>query len=383
MMPIRRYLPRFAIGIAIVSCLLLGAVSALRVVGASHLFSSMPEGAVTPIAFDDYALQFYYGRLGSRFLAEGGVTYGYDPNFLAGYPKTPIYYPSSKPYELSMWLFDGSEPGRVFNWTVFAMLATLPLLMLGAGINFKLSPPEQLTLVAFSVIPHLLVPTSGYYAIMEAAGMVPFLFSSFLSVFVVSLVFRFLVFGARWAGLALLLAAPLLYLCHLTAVLISALPIAILYLKRFRAIPLRSHGLLWSVLAVVLAANWFWIEGWFLFAHYSDLGDFYTPEGAAHFVIPGGLLAPFHVTVPSPRIVSLLPAVFGIYGLYCWARARNTDLLLPFALQIVFLFVVCFYGVFFGLAAVDPARMTLPLLLYLLIPAAHGFTTLAAQVREW
>jgi hypothetical protein len=383
MAPTLQDLRRYAIGVAITSCLLLGAASALRVVGSSHLFPTETEDDPTPIAFDDYALQFYYGQLGSRFLAEGGVSHGYDPNFLAGYPKTPIYYPSSKPYELSLRIFDGSDPGRVFNWTVFSMLATLPLLMFGAGINFQLSPLERLALVALSVIPHLLVPTSGFYGIMEAAGMVPFILSSFLSVFVVSLVFRFLVSGARWAGLALLLTAPLLYLCHLTAVLISALPIVTIYFKRFRVTPLRSHVWMWLIFAVVVAANWFWIEGYFLFAHYSDLGDFYTPEGARHFVIPGGVLAPFHVHVPSPKIVSLVPPVFGIYGLYCWARERSGDLLVLFVLQIVFLFIICFYGVLFGLAAIDPARITLPLMLYLLIPAAHGLATFVAHIRDW
>jgi hypothetical protein len=64
------------IGIGIAACLLLGVTSALRVVGSSNLFPAGPEDDLTPIAFDDYALQFYYGQLGSHLLAEGGVTHG-------------------------------------------------------------------------------------------------------------------------------------------------------------------------------------------------------------------------------------------------------------------------------------------------------------------
>jgi hypothetical protein len=67
-----------------------GAASALRVVGAASLAAD-----AAPLAFDDHALQFSYGKLGSELLAERGATWGYDPRFLSGSLKSPIYYPSS------------------------------------------------------------------------------------------------------------------------------------------------------------------------------------------------------------------------------------------------------------------------------------------------
>lgn len=373
---------RYAIAAATAACLALGVASVLRVVGWSNLSPAGAEGARRSIAFDDYALQFYYGQLGSRFLAEGGVTYGYDPNFLAGYPKTPIYYPSSKPYEFSLRLFSRFDPGTVFNRTVFFMLALLPFLMYGAAANFRLSHTERLAVVAMSTIPHRLVPMCGFYEIMEAAGMVPFIFASFLSVYVVSLVYRFHLTGERRAGLALIIAAPLLYMCHLTAVLISVVPIAAIYLTRLRTTTSRQHAWMWLVLVVVVVANWPWLKGYFLFSHYSDLGDFYTLEGSKHFVPAGGLFAPFHVRVPPPKIVSLVLPVFGMIGLYVWQRERRRELLAIFWPQIFFLFVVTFYGVFLGLAAIDPARITLPLGLYLFFPAAHALRVAVANARE-
>jgi hypothetical protein len=374
---------RFAIAAVTATCLLVGMASILHFVGWSRLSPSFAAGVRRPIAFDDYALQFYYGQLGSRFLEEGGVTYGYDPNFMAGYPKSPIYYPSSKPYELSLYIFSGFDPGMVFNWTVFSMLAVLPFLMYGAATNFGLSPGERLAAVVLSLIPYHLVPMTGVYEIMEAAGMVPFIFASSLSIFVVSLVFRFLSTGARRAGLALLATAPLLYLSHLTAAFISAVPIIAIYLAEFRTAPLRRHLWMWLVLLAIVAANWHWIQGYILFSHYADLRDFYTPEGSTHFVPPGGWLAPFHVRVPAPRLVSLAPPLFGSIGLYLWWRQRHIKMLTIFSLQIVFLFVVCFYGVHLGLNAVAPARMTLPLGLYLFFPAAHALATIASKAAEW
>ena len=117
-------LPRVAIAAATLACLCVAWASALRFVGSDHLDGR--DGAAPPVlAFDDYSLQFYYGRLGSLFLAEGGSTYGYDPAFMAGYVKMPLYYPSSKPFELSLRLFSGLDPVRVFNATVFALAAVL------------------------------------------------------------------------------------------------------------------------------------------------------------------------------------------------------------------------------------------------------------------
>ena len=119
---------RYVIAAATAAFLMLGTVSIVHFVGWSRLVSTSEAGAHIPIAFDDHALQFYYGRLGARNLHERGVTYGYDPSFMAGYPKSPIYYPSSKLYELSLAIFSGFDPGRVFDWTVFAMLAVSRML---------------------------------------------------------------------------------------------------------------------------------------------------------------------------------------------------------------------------------------------------------------
>jgi hypothetical protein len=383
MEPMSKAVGRYAVAAATVVCLVLGVASVLRVVGSSNLSLTGEEKALRPISFDDYALQFYYGQLGGRFLTEGGVTYGYDPNFMAGYPKTPVYYPSSKPYEYTLGLFSELDPGSVFNFSVFAMLAAIPFLMYGAATNFRFSAGERLAVVAMSVVPHLMVPVAGFYGIMEAAGMVPFIFASFLSVYVVSLVHRFLLSGERRAGAALLVTAPVLYLSHLTAVFISAVPIAAIYLTVFRDTPLRRQAWLWLVLVAVVAANWPWIEGHLLFSHYADLGEFYTPEGREHFVPKGGLLAPFRVYVASPKLLSLVPPLFGVIGLLSWWRERRREMLAIFVPQIVFLFVVSFYGVHLGLNALAPARITLPLGIYLFFPAAHALVATAAKALAW
>ena len=360
-----------------------GTVSAGRVVGWSNLGGPT---AVEPLAFDDYALQYYYGRLGSRFLAETGATYGYDPNFMAGYVKMPLYYPSSKPFEFSLFLQSqvlGIEPARAFNWTVFALLASLPLLALAAAWLFQLSLAECSVVLFLSVIPHNLVPMAGYYSIMEAAGMVSYVFTASLALVVVALVARTLEGGGWRIRVALALTAPLLFLCHLTAGVLVAVPISVLYVSRFRRTDAQTHATLWGVLLLAIALNWLWLRGFVLFGHYADVGDFYTRGGEDHFAPPGGWLAPFRVSVPTPWIISLIPPVFGAAGLALWWRERRMDRLLLFGPQIAFLFVLAFYGVHLGLSAIGPARITLPLGLALFFPAAHALVAAARAIGGW
>jgi len=366
---------RAGVMLATVLVLGFGCLSAVRVVDPSNLRVGAP-----PIVFDDHALQFYYGGLGSRFLAEGGRMHGYDPHFMAGYPKSPVYYPSSRPFELSLWLFDGSDAGRVFNWTVLVLLAACPFLMYAAAWSLGLSDVERLAVAGLTAIPHLLAPIADFYRFMEPAGMESYIFASALSVFVVSLLARFAVSGGLVAGLGLLTTAPLLYFTHPTAVVISAVPIAVTYLAYLRRMPVRRHVWLALILVTIALANWPWIEGQLLFGHYADLRDFYSAGGRTHFVPEGGLLAPVRMFVPSPKVLGLLPPLLGCAGLVLWWRERRWHLLLVTVPPILFLFVVSYYGVYAGLSALAPGRITLPLGLWLLPPAAHG---LAMGIRAF
>src|SRR5262245_41466294 len=53
-----------------------------------------------PVISVDHSIHLYHGYLGAKFLAGHGTSWGYDPYFMAGYPKTPVYDSSSAPAEL-------------------------------------------------------------------------------------------------------------------------------------------------------------------------------------------------------------------------------------------------------------------------------------------
>lgn len=354
-------------------------------VGAGNLAPPPAGELAEPIAFDDYALQYYYGQLGARLLRETGVTWGYDPNFMAGYPKNPLYYPSSKLYELSLFgqsLVGRRDTARAFNLTVFALVASLPLLAFAAARIWRMPPFECIGVVAMSTVPHTLVPMAGFYSIMEAAGMIPYVFAASLSLVVVALFDRWLSTGGRATATALLLTAPLLFASHPTAAVLCVVPVACLYTARFRRTGRAGHTVAWGSVVAIVGLNSIWWTGLLLYAGHADVGDFYTEGGKDHFAPGGGWRAPFESSVPAPALLTLVPPLFGVVGLYSWWREGRRDRLLVFGPQILFLFVVSFYGVHLGLSAIGPARITLALGLYLFFPAAHGLSVLiAAAVR--
>ena len=61
-----------------------------------------------PIVSGKHPLHLYHGTLGARSLRLSGSLTCYDPGFQAGYPKTPVFDPSSRPAELCLLFANGA-----------------------------------------------------------------------------------------------------------------------------------------------------------------------------------------------------------------------------------------------------------------------------------
>lgn len=365
------------------ACLLGSLALSWHYIGSSNLLPRQGR-IVQPLGNGDYALQYYYATLGSRFLHETGEPYGYDPRFLSGYVKTPIYYPSSLPLEFALEVLSPLPPALAFNWTIFLLLAATPFLIYLAAANFGLDPAERLVVLLLALVPpQSLEPNLGLVAIMKAAGMISFVFASYLSIFTVSLAYRFLVRGSWSSVLPLGLAAPLLFPFHPTTPVITAVPLALVYLRTLRRLTLRQHVALWAVGALAVAALWPWIHGYLLFGHYSDLTAFDHADAKGHFSMANGsILGPLGSYLSSPSVVSRIPIVLGGLGLLAWWKAGTTDRLVVVGGSAFYLAAVAYGGSNLGLAATAPGRFALPLALYLFLAASTAvvrFVRIAAE----
>src|SRR3954471_5823682 len=63
-----------------------------------------------PLWRDDHPLYYHSALVTRAFLGQSGTTAGYDPSFMAGYPKSVIFPASSTLPELIVWAFGGDNP---------------------------------------------------------------------------------------------------------------------------------------------------------------------------------------------------------------------------------------------------------------------------------
>jgi hypothetical protein len=91
-----------------------------------------------PILSGRHPLHLYHGTLGATAFAERGTTTCYDPNFQAGYPKTPVFDGGSRPAELFLSLAGGSYNPAAYKLGLFTVLVLVPVVFVvaarGAGL---------------------------------------------------------------------------------------------------------------------------------------------------------------------------------------------------------------------------------------------------------
>jgi hypothetical protein len=106
------------------------------------LFSSNRSWAAVvddrPILSGRHPLHLYHGTLGASSFRDRGVTTCYDPQFQAGYPKTPVFDGGSRPAELFLFLGGGTYRPAAYKLGLFAFLLLIPVAFVvaarGAGL---------------------------------------------------------------------------------------------------------------------------------------------------------------------------------------------------------------------------------------------------------
>jgi hypothetical protein len=106
------------------------------------LFSSNRSWAAVlddrPILSGRHPLHLYHGTLGASSFHDRGVATCYDPQFQAGYPKTPVFDGGSRPAELFLFLGGGKYRPAVYKIGLFSFLLLIPVAFVlaarGSGI---------------------------------------------------------------------------------------------------------------------------------------------------------------------------------------------------------------------------------------------------------
>ena len=103
-----------------------------------------------PILSGRHPLHLYHGHLGARTLLERGSVSCYDPAFQAGYPKTPVFDPGSRPAEMVLALVGGDFRPAAYKigLAVFCLAVPLIVFMAARLLGLQRGPAVVATLLA-------------------------------------------------------------------------------------------------------------------------------------------------------------------------------------------------------------------------------------------
>lgn len=246
-----------------------------------------------PIPWHDHPMHLHNAWVASSFLGQNGTTAGYDPFFMAGYPKSIVSDPSGTAVETFVWLFGGG--GRtVVAYKLFVFLACASLTgWVVLAVRAWGGDGSAAAAAAWLFNLYLWTDFPPSYA---ALGMVSFLLMVPIAQVALALVGRYLERGGwGWWGAGTVAASSMLWvhpLCVLTVVPAIGLAFGIDTLmaafevggqshgRRFRRPLLPALGLLaTAVVGLVLNAYW-WLPALTLRSTQLSRGlGFVHPEG--------------------------------------------------------------------------------------------------------
>lgn len=295
-----------AILLTVAACILHGVAVWLGMGGAEGLRNGWP------LWRDDHPLYYHSALVTRAFLAQSGTTAGYDPSFMAGYPKSVVFPASSTLPELVVWAFGGDRPALAYKLYVLIGTALLPWLVALSCWIWGLRPSGA----AAAVLLFLAYLWTDFPINYAEFGMVPYLLAVPLSLVATGAFGRFLDVGGfgRWLAASLLSASA--FLVHLTAAMIVGPAGAVAYLAcRPRLKPTRHLGV-WTLPVVVLALNAFW---WLPALWLSET------KGASDFVFrhPEGALRRIVQIAVSEAPVQIILLASGAPGLVLLCRRRR------------------------------------------------------------
>ena len=158
-----------------------------------------------PIWRFDHPLYLHSALVTRAFLAQSGTTAGYDPSFMAGYPKSVIFPASSTLPELVIALFGGNRPELAYKLYVLIATALVPWLLVVAGGLWRAGAEA----VAIALGVDLVSVWSDFPINFAAYGMVPYLLAIPLGLVATGVFQRYCETRSRWYWLTSVLVMSL------------------------------------------------------------------------------------------------------------------------------------------------------------------------------
>jgi len=332
----------------------------------------------SPIYSDDYSMHYSNCLAAKRFWKQSLRCWGYDPFFLAGFPRCALVNADNKAWEL---FFVVLSPvigeGRAFKLFVILFLSFYPLFLYRSARNFGLLPQNGVLAAALGMLFfYLSFPKDFVFW-----GMVAYVAACFFSLYVFSHLYLLLARFTWRRYILVTLLASLLFMVHILSPLHIFLPAVVLYFCFCKKITRFQHLMLFIMIGSILVVNSFWLKPIADFFHYKTT----RPENyefamqiknisefvKVYLLQKRSLL--YSVPVLNNTFFEAVLLVLGGAGLFHWFKNRRFALFFPFTAGVVFVAVITYLGSrtpFF--AQFQPQRFAVPMNVLLFLPASVG-----------
>jgi hypothetical protein len=324
-----------------------------------------------------HPLHLYHGYLGARSLKDHGSPNCYDPNFQAGYPKTPIFDGGSRPAELFLLLGGGDFTPAAYKIGLALSCLLVPLVLTFAGRCFGLRGTAAVLASALGLLAWWGKP--GRDAL--EAGDLDLLLAGLAALCQLGLLVRWHRSPSPWNWLGVAIAGCAGWYAHPLFFLLVQPLMLVYYLSAGS-----RHGLVWHLallagLASGIGLNSFWLFDW------GRSWWLRNPLQAAGMVLPHRT---FHTMwnaplwgEPADRALAILLIIAAVAGVV-WlneTRRRPAARLLGFASAGLLMLSVG--GVVSEpLSRLGTAHLLTPALLCTAIPAAHALTEVCQKLAR-
>jgi hypothetical protein len=214
-----------------------------------------------PLLQADHGIHYRHGLLTSHFLKTTGMTAGYDPGFMSGYPMSIISDLSSTFSDLVMMVF-GDRPALGYKIHVFGCASAVPWLIALACVSWRVKPGGILV----AVLLDLLYFWTDFPLKYAGLGMLNYLVSIPVGLVCVAGFTVYFERGGFGRWLWACAAASTVFLMHLTSPLVVAPAGLLAYVvgivtarRAGQPFSLSRHLGLWLMPPIILALNAFWL----------------------------------------------------------------------------------------------------------------------------
>jgi hypothetical protein len=211
-----------------------------------------------PLISGRHALHLYHGFLGAQTLLDQGRLTCFDPAFNAGYPKTPVFDPGSRPAELALALAGGKFSPCAYKITIAVLSIGVPVLLYLAGRLAGLCRG----IAVLAVFLGQLAWWGQYGQESLRAGHVDLLLAALLLLVQCGGLLQYHKQPGLFPLVVVFLSGMFAWFCHPVLALLLVPAFLVYY---FTAGP--RHQLIWHApllggLLAAIAANSFWLSDW-------------------------------------------------------------------------------------------------------------------------